>query len=132
MLNQTGVETNVYGAPAKTILVDEFNSTAFSVVVNATGVTADSDGKKIIKAGTPLYGSLEARNTAFTVTGGEGATPVGIALHDVDVTGLTGTATRNSQILVFGFVDLNKLDASVVTALTASVRASLNMIKFVK
>lgn len=67
MLNQTGVETRSFGAPEKTILVDPLNSTAVSVIVANTGVNADSEGKKIIKAGQPVYGSLQARNTPFIV-----------------------------------------------------------------
>ena len=38
MLNQTGIYKESYGN-RKTILVDELNSTAFSCVVNDTGVT---------------------------------------------------------------------------------------------
>lgn len=65
MLNQTEIKT-VSGATRKTILVDELNSTAFSCMVANTGVDADDDGKKIVKAGTPLNGDLENRGTAFT------------------------------------------------------------------
>lgn len=239
MLNQTNV-TKVTGHTRKTILVDELNSTAFSVVVDATGVEADSEGKKIIKAGTPMHGSLEARNTAFVKASTEGGTkgtwtveittafaedekvsingveytcgssedkdnkvfaganagaqatslkniiddanfdvtassatltftqkvadgsgsaptattdattgavgtvtagtsPVSgtnnancIVLHDVDVTGLTDGETRNSQVVVFGFIDLNKLDASVQSLITSDVKNNLKMIQFVR
>lgn len=127
MLNQTGVYT-ASATTRKTILVDEMNSTAFSIVVASTGVDADDDGKKIIKAGTPVTGSLEARNTPFTVT--DAADAVGVVLHDVDVT----PGQANSQVVVFGFIDLTKLDADVVAMLTPTVRggAGMNMIKFVK
>ena len=127
MLNQTGVTTNSYGYGEKRILVDENNSTAFSCVVANTGITADSEGKKIIKAGTPLYGSLTARNTAFTISGAEGAKPVGVALHDVDVT----AGNANSQVLVAGFIDISKVDSSVVSALT-SAEANLKLITLVQ
>lgn len=128
MLNQTGVTTNSYGYGEKRILVDENNSTAFSCVVANTGVTADSEGKKIIKAGTPLYGSLTARNTAFTVSSEvQGAKPVGVALHDVDVT----AGNANSQVLVAGFIDISKVDASVRSALT-SAEANLKLIALVQ
>ena len=53
MLNQTGIKT-VSGTTRKTILVDEMNSTAFSVVVSNTGVNAVG-GKKIIKAATLIF-----------------------------------------------------------------------------
>lgn len=127
MLNQTGVESNVYGAPEKTILVDEFNSTSVSIVVANTGVSAGDDGKKIIKAGTPVYGSLRARNTAFTIAGSAGAKPAGVILHDVDVT----AGNANSQIVIFGTIDVSKVDATTATTLIAA-EANLKMIQLVQ
>lgn len=127
MLNQTGVTKTSYGYGEKRFIVDENNSTAFSCVVANTGITADSEGKKIIKAGTPLYGSLTARNTAFTISGASGAKPVGVALHDVDVT----AGNANSQVLVSGFIDISKVESSVASAL-ASVAADLKLIVLVQ
>ena len=65
MLNQTGVKT-VSGGTRKILLVDEKNSTAISCKVANTGVDADANGRKIVKAGTPLNGDFENRGTAFT------------------------------------------------------------------
>ena len=127
MLNQTGVETRSYGAPEKTILVDPLNSTAVSIEVANTGVTADSEGKKIIKAGTPVYGSLRARNTAFTISGEAGAKPAGVILHDVDVT----DGKKNSQIVIFGTIDVSKVDSAVATTLIAA-EANLKMIQLIQ
>ena len=82
------VKTETIGAPEKQILIAEDSyKVTLGVVVTNTGITADSNGKKIIKAGTPLAGSFEARNTAFTIeTTSQGATDaVCVALHDVDV-----------------------------------------------
>lgn len=134
MLNQSGVKT-VSGTTRKIILVDEKNSTALSCMVANTGVSA-VDGKKIVKAGTPLAGSLEARNIAFTVakdtTSGEPSATtsdaVGLLLHDVDVT----DGTANAQVLIFGIVDVSKLESDVVSKLTAAAKANLKMIQFVK
>lgn len=127
MLNQTGVETRSYGAPEKTILVDPLNSTAVSIEVANTGVTADSEGKKIIKAGTPVYGSLRARNTAFTISGEQGAKPAGVILHDVDVT----DGKKNSQIVIFGTIDVSKVDSAVAATLIAA-EANLKMIQLIQ
>ena len=127
MLNQTGVETRPYGAPEKTILVDPLNSTAVSIEVANTGVTADSEGKKIIKAGTPVYGSLRARNTAFTISGASGAKPAGVILHDVDVT----DGKKNSQIVIFGTIDVSKVDSAVAATLIAA-EANLKMIQLIQ
>lgn len=131
MLNQTGF-THISGTTRKTILVDEQNSTSFSCVVSNDGVTADSNGKKIIKAGTPVSGSLLARNTAFKVASSSGtpavSNAIGIILHDVDVT----KGNANSQVVVFGFIDISKLESSVVTMITDEVKSALKMIQFVK
>lgn len=129
MLNQTGV-TKVSGTSRKTILVDEMNSTALSIVVGNTGVNAGADGKKIIKAGTPVTGSLTERNTAFTVAKDSGGNnnAVGVILHDVDVT----NGEANSQVVIFGFIDVSKLDSDVVALLTEAAKKSMRMIQFVK
>lgn len=127
MLNQTGVETRTYGAPEKNILVDEKNSTAVSIKIANTGVSANADGQKIVKAGTPVYGSLTARETAFTISGSAGAKPVGVILHDVDVT----SGTKNSQIVISGIIDVSKVETTVATALTSAV-ADLKMIQIIK
>ena len=129
MLNQAGV-TKVSGTTRKTILVDEMNSTALSIVVGNTGVNAGADGKKIIKAGTPVTGSLTERNTAFTVAKDSGGNnnAVGVILHDVDVT----NGEANSQVVIFGFIDISKLDSDVVALLTEAAKKSMRMIQFVK
>lgn len=103
---------------------------AVGVVVGNTGLEADSDGKKILKAGTPLAGSLTARNTAFkkatTTDPGSGGTKttdaVGILLHDVDVT----DGNDNATMLIFGFVNLDRIDAETVKLIDNTVTAALN------
>ena len=125
MLNNPKVSIT-HGTNRKTILVDEFNSTALSCVVANTGVEADSNGKKIIKAGTPVTGDLTERNTPFTVDK-TGANPVGVILHDVDVT----DGNANSQVVIFGFIDISKLDDEVVGVITTAA-PKLTMIKLVK
>lgn len=124
MLNQGGI-TKVSGDTRNIILVAPELAFSLPCKVANTGVTADSDGKKIVKAGTPLYGSLTARNTAFTVSGSQGATPVGIILHDVDVT----SGTKNAQVVSFGFVDISKLETAVATALAAATPAGITLVQ---
>lgn len=125
MLNQTRVE-KFAGSTRKTILVDEMNSTALSCVVINTGVSANNEGKKIIKAGTPVAGNLQERNTPFTVAA-DGTGAVGVILHDVDVT----AGEANSQVVIFGFIDISKLESDVVTMAKAAAD-KLKMIQFVK
>jgi hypothetical protein len=93
------------------------------VLVSNTGITAGADGRKIVKAGTPLTGSLEARGTAFakasTTEGVSNA--VGVLLHDVDVT----AGAENGTLLIFGFVDLNKVDTTTAALITSDVKTAL-------
>lgn len=177
------------------------------IIVDDADVSAGDDGRKIVKAGTPMYGSLLDRATPFTITGSDtdpsataevregstgitaatvtastfatavnnvggiyefeyqfssqgwdlwtpssGATPTatnvtlsdygvvvtgtpdihdvidieftaatddkaaGVLLHDVDVT----DGDDNGTLLIFGFVNINRLDADVQTAITTA------------
>lgn len=132
MLNQSGI-TKTSGLSRKTILIDTQLLFALPCMIANTGVTAGTDGKKIVKAGTPLVGSLTDRDTAFTV-GAKDAAVVGIAEHDVDVT----AGTANGAVIVFGFIDESKLDADVVTLLdtantdNSKLRDKLTKITFCK
>ena len=129
MLNQGGI-TKVSANTRNTILFSPESAVAVSCKVANTGVEA-VDGNKIVKAGTPLAGDLTARGTAFTVAADtEGVSnAVGIILHDVDVT----SGTKNAQVVIFGFVDLNMVEASVVSAYTTPAKTALaGKIQFVK
>ena len=129
MLNQTEFKT-VSGSTRKIILVDEKNSTAVSCKVANTGISADANGRKIAKAGTPLAGDLTARGTAFTkaTTTGGVSNAVGILLHDVDVT----DGTKNAQVVIFGTFDLNKFESDVAALIDSATKAALKMIQFIK
>ena len=105
------------------ILFNTDPQVSVGILVSNTGITADSEGKKIVKAGTPLTGSLEARGTAFakasTTEGVSNA--VGVLLHDVDVT----AGAENGTLLIFGFVDLNKVDTATAALITSDVKTAL-------
>lgn len=121
------------GINPKQILFHTNPYDAVPVVVGSTGVTADTNGKKIIKAGTPLVGSLRARNTAFSVvsTAKDSSTESnvkGVTLHDVDVT----DGTNNAELLILGDVNLNNLDEAIVSLITDGVEAALPRIAFLK
>lgn len=208
MLNQGGI-TKETATTRNTILIAPEMAVSFPCKVANTGIEADTDGKKIVKAGTPLYGSLTARDTAFTTsasgssatavasvpTGQTGVTeatvnattfgtavggigdrytftatvdatptttwklegetvdltdygitltgtpangdkvmvvytpaaeaePIGICLHEVDVT----SGTKNAQVTVFGFVDVRMLEASVISALGSAKPAMITLV----
>jgi hypothetical protein len=123
------VITEQYGAPEKHILIaNDSYAVTLSAIIKATGVTAGSDGRKVIKAGTPLYGDIEKRDTGFTISGAQGASPVVVLMHDVDVT----AGDENGTIVLAGVVDLLKLESSVKTALTSAIKAAMPRIIFVE
>ena len=125
MANQ--VETLSFGGPEKQILIAEDSyKVTLGVVVTNTGIDADANGKKIIKAGTPLTGSFEARNTAFVVEDDD--TVNCIALHDVDVT----AGATNATVVIAGVVDLNKLDEATQALITSTIKGALPRIIFFK
>lgn len=59
-----GIET-VVGVSPVTILVAPELAVAIPVIVGNTGLIADGNGKKILLAGTPIFGNLLTRTAAF-------------------------------------------------------------------
>lgn len=132
MFNNTGI-TKVTGAAPVQILFNVQNQMSVSIVVDdAYSVTRD--GKKIVPAGTPLSGDLTARDTAFvkakdaTAAGNDGKAATGVLLHDVDVT----NGDNNGTLLIWGFVDLNKLDTTTAALITATRKSEMKNITFLK
>lgn len=129
MLNQTGVRKETYGNTNQILFAVEHQVSMGVVVSKELGVAEGT--KKVVKAGTPLTGNLDVRTTAFTAaTAGsptEASNAVGVLLHDVDVT----TGNANGTLLLFGFVNTNRIDATTKEKLTDIVKAAMPMIKFV-
>lgn len=123
-LNQTGITKQSFTTP-KSILISPETAVALSVVVGNTDVSADAEGKKIIKAGTPLKGSFEARNTAFVVATADANA---VALHDIDVT----SGNANGTALAMGVVNLNNVDTATQALLTLEIKNAFKHILFVK
>ncbi len=127
------IRKETYGAD-KNILIAPENALTFGCRVTNTGLNADSDGKKILKAGSPLYGDLQDRDTAFVLAsesgdvGSEVSNAVAILLHDVDVT----AGAENATIVVAGCVDLLKLDEATAELITDATVTALANIVFVK
>ena len=97
--------TTVYTTP-KEILVADQQAFTISIRVGNAGLSADSDGKKILLAGTPLSGTGSANilQVRTTVAIKDDATPTMVLMHDVDVT----AGTVNGTAIVSGVIDLNK------------------------
>lgn len=99
----------------KQILIAPELAFTIGALVGNSGVDANSEGKKIIKAGTPVGGStsvLSNRQTVLTV----GGTAQGVVLHDVDVT----AGDTNATLVLEGTIDALKLDSATVTAIQSA------------
>lgn len=119
MLNQTGIKKTTYGGPVQ-ILFNVQNQVSVSIRVDdAYSVTRD--GRKIVPAGTPLSGDLTARTTAFVKAVDTTHPSTGVLLHDVDVT----EGDANGTLLIWGFVDLNKVDSATAALITATRKTEL-------
>ena len=120
----------------KTILSAPELAYTLPIKLANTGLSADSNGRKILKAGTPITGDLTARATAFTKATETAATEsqpastnaIGLLLHEVDVT----DGNKNGTILVSGAVDIAKIDTTTAALYTATTKAALNKIIFMK
>ena len=123
MFNNTNIKHEVYGNRNQILFAVEHQVSMGCVVAQSVGV--DENGKKIAKAGTPITGNLDERTTAFTKA--TGANAVGVLLHDVDVT----VAENNATILLFGFVNTNRIDETTRALITDEVKEALPMIRFV-
>lgn len=101
---------------------------AFSIgcIVNGEGVQANAEGKKIIKAGTPVGATASVLTNRQTVLSKGTENAQGVVLHDVDVT----LGEANATLVIDGYVDLKKLDTDVV-ALVTEATSTLKNIKFI-
>lgn len=126
MFNNTGIMKETYGNKNQILFAVE-HQVSMGIVVDTTCGVAEN-GRKIAKAGTPVTGNLDERTTAFTpAVTSETSNAVGILLHDVDVT----DDDNNGTVLLFGFVNTNRIDETTKAKITAEVKAALPMIKFV-
>lgn len=120
MLNRSGIIKETAVAPSQ-ILFNVQNQMSVGVIVDEAVGTAGEDGKKIVKAGTPLNGDLTARGTAFVAAKDTSNPAVGVLLHDVDVT----DGDANGTLLIWGFVNLNRMDSTTAGLITATRKTEL-------
>ena len=120
------VSKETYGVEKHILIANNSYMVTLPAQVTNTGVDADSNGKKILRAGTPVTGNIEKRDTAFTKTNGN--TAKAILLHDVDVT----NGASNATIVLAGVVDLLKIDETTAALITSDVKTALPRIIFVE
>lgn len=120
MLNRSGITKETAVAPSQ-ILFNVQNQMSVGVIVDDAVGTENAEGRKIVKAGTPLNGDLTARGTAFVAAKDTSNPAVGVLLHDVDVT----DGDANGTLLIWGFVNLNRMDTTTAALITATRKTEL-------
>jgi len=127
MLNRSGVSMTTLTATKQILANVELQSSVGCIVPQSLGVTVDN--KKIVKAGTPI--KINLMNLQIAAVGADNNTPMNaVVLHDVDVT----NGDANGTALIFGFVNLNRVDSDVATAIATALTANgaSQMITFIK
>ena len=117
MLNRSGISKSTYVATKQILANVELQSSVGCVVPQILGVEVGT--KKIAKAGTPIKVNLMNRGVAVEKADGTKAMNA-VLLHDVDVT----AGNANGTALVFGFVNVNRVDSDVAQAITTALSAA--------
>ena len=102
------IETKSFGNDKQILIAPELAFTIGCLVTN-TGLSADAEGKKVLKAGTPVGGEADVLLNRQTVLAQNTDAPQGVLLHDVDVT----KGQANATLVVEGTIDIEKLDDEV-------------------
>lgn len=132
MLNRSGITSTNYGNVKQILANVELQASVGCIVDDAIVATANANGKKIAKAGTPIvvnFANLQSPAVAPTEASGDNpAVPANaVLLHDVDVT----KGDANGTALYFGVVNINRLDTDVQAKVTAGVN-TIGAITFIK
>lgn len=137
MFNKDGITKTTLAAPRQILANVELQYSVGCVVPKSLGTAVGN--KTIVKAGTPININLESTLTPAKAPAAAGsgtaAVPMNaVLLHDVDVTDVATGGNANGTALIFGFVNLNRLDTSVVTALTTAraISGASTLLTFVK
>ena len=121
MLNTPGIKKETAVSPVQILFnVDHQVSVGIKLGKNSNAAV-DVNGRKIVKAGTPLNGDLKTRNTAFVKAVDTSNPAVGVLLHDVDVT----DADANGTLLIHGFVNKSRLESDVQALITKTRETEL-------
>lgn len=117
MLNRSGVAKATYAASKQILANVDLQSSVGCIVPQSLGATVGT--KKIAKAGTPI--KIDLMNLQTVAVKADGTTALNaVLLHDVDVT----DGNANGTALVFGFVNVNRVDSDVATAITVAIAAN--------
>lgn len=117
MLNRDGIRKTTMTAPKQILANVELQSSVGCIVPQSLGVTVGSN--KIAKAGTPIQIDMMNLQTAAKAATGSVAMNA-VLLHDVDVT----AGNANGTALIFGFVNVNRVDTDVAALITTAMGAT--------
>ena len=123
MLNNDGVKTATYGAPKQILANVEFQYSVGCRVPKTMGVSVN--GRTLVKAGTPIkidLGNLQTVAVAPDSTADPAVVANAVLLHDVDVTDAAAGGAKNGTALLWGFVNINRLDSDVQAKVTAGTK----------
>ena len=127
MLNRSGISKSTFTATRQILANVQLQSSVGCIVPQSLGVTVG--GKKIAKAGTPI--KVDLMNLQTPAVKADGTTALNaVLLHDVDVT----AGNANGTALIFGFVNVNRVDTDVASAITTAAAATgaSKLVTFVK
>lgn len=117
MLNRSGIKTATYGATTQILANVEMQASVGCIVPTSLGV--EEGGRTIAKAGTPIVVNLDNLQADVVLADATHAMNA-VLLHDVDVTG----AKANGTALIFGFVNLNRIDTTTQGKITTAKTAT--------
>ena len=115
--------TTSYTSPTEILKFPEHHISV-AVTVDNTGIVANSEGKKIVPAGTIVGGGFLANRATKAKASTTEIAAEGVLRYDVDVT--HGAAP--GAVVIHGFVDSNKIP----TQPTAAQITALKQITFLK
>lgn len=117
MLNRSGISKTKLTATRQILANVNLQSSVGCIVPTSVGVAVGN--KTIAKAGTPIKIDLMNLNTAAAKADKTTAFNA-VLLHDVDVT----DGNANGTALIFGFVNVNRVESDVATAITTALTAT--------
>ena len=133
MLNQSGIATTTATAPTQILADVGLQFSVGCIVASSLQASANDGDRKIVKAGTPIKIDLSNLQTPAaapttnpaSASGATASDMNAVLLHDVDVTG----GNANGTALLFGFVNLNRVDTTTVAKLKAGTFGGITFLK---
>lgn len=117
MLNRSGITKTTLTSTKQILANVELQSSVGCIVPQSLGVAVGT--RTIAKAGTPI--KIDLMNIQTAAVKADGTTAFNaVLLHDVDVT----DGNANGTALIFGFVNVNRVDTDVAAAITTALTAT--------